>query len=455
MEIVDLTETNFEEMVIKSENMWLVIFFPSEWSEYIHNSKRFDDFEPNWKVAAMKLKNKVRFGAIEATKYVKLANKHGFRPKIDFSELPFTLYFPIGKDKNPKEYDGGLTGNDIIAWSLQKYEKSLEKDNHEGSGNIDIITDDEDFDSSIEYYSYYDSVSGSGDYNPPEFTHSIYETQITEEDDKRLPKRIIQVAVNDDGNYHEHKIVYSLTGQGIHPDLPDQSKFDINKTTGEIYVLKPLDRDKPYGHSQWKFTVSAKWDNDKYQDIVANADVQINLKDINDNSPFFPQKIQYANITENGTTTGMVVMTMKAVDYDDLEEGTNARLKYTIEKNAISEHTGTPIFEIAEDTGVIRTVVCCLQREKKPDYSILIVAMDGGGLRGTGTASIKIQGSSLTKKETLIMVDERPDDNLEKTTQLTTSKFDSFELDIGSGSDNLVFYTYLYFSSLLLSNILL
>lgn len=33
-------------------------------------------------------------------------------------------------------------------------------------------------------------------------------------------------------------IVYFLTGQGIDPDNPANSKFDINRTTGEIYVLK-------------------------------------------------------------------------------------------------------------------------------------------------------------------------------------------------------------------------
>ena len=32
--------------------------------------------------------------------------------------------------------------------------------------------------------------------------------------------------------------MYFLTGQGIDTDRPDQSKFDINKTTGEIFVLK-------------------------------------------------------------------------------------------------------------------------------------------------------------------------------------------------------------------------
>lgn len=178
----------------------------------------------------------------------------------------------------------------------------------------------------------------------------------------------------------EHNIVYFLTGQGIDAEQPDQSKFDINRTTGEIYVLKPLDRDEPGGRPQWRFTVFAQ--DDGGNGLVGYADVQVNLKDINDNAPLFPQGIYYGNVTENGTA-GMMVMTMTAVDYDDAEEGTNAKLKYSIEKNVIDEHTGTPIFEIEEETGVIKTAVCCLDREKTPDYSIQVVAMDGGGLKGT------------------------------------------------------------------------
>lgn len=79
----------------------------------------------------------------------------------------------------------------------------------------------------------------------------------------------------------------------------------------------------------------------------------------------------------------MVVMTMTAVDYDDPNEGTNAKLVYSIEKNVIEEETGQPIFEIEPETGVIKTAVCCLDRERTPDYSIQVVAMDGGGLKGT------------------------------------------------------------------------
>ena len=78
-------------------------------------------------------------------------------------------------------------------------------------------------------------------------------------------------------------------------------------------------------------------------------------------------------------------MTMTAVDYDDPNEGTNAKLTYSIEKNVIDENTGMPIFEIESETGVIKTAVPGLDREKTPDYSIQVVAMDGGGLKGPFT----------------------------------------------------------------------
>jgi hypothetical protein len=46
------------------------------------------------------------------------------------------------------------------------------------------------------------------------------------------------VTATDGDKDREQNIVYFLTGQGIDPDNPANSKFDINRTTGEIYVLK-------------------------------------------------------------------------------------------------------------------------------------------------------------------------------------------------------------------------
>lgn len=49
---------------------------------------------------------------------------------------------------------------------------------------------------------------------------------------------MIQVTATDGDKDRQQNIVYFLTGQGIDPDNPANSKFDINRTTGEIFVLK-------------------------------------------------------------------------------------------------------------------------------------------------------------------------------------------------------------------------
>uniref|UniRef100_T1J0L7 Neural-cadherin n=1 Tax=Strigamia maritima TaxID=126957 RepID=T1J0L7_STRMM len=258
--------------------------------------------------------------------------------------------------------------------------------------------------------------------NPPVFDRPTYETQITEEDDRNLPKRVLQVTATDGDRDRPQNIVYFLTGQGIDDTDRANSKFAINTTSGEIYVLKPLDRDQPDGRPQWRFTVFAQ--DESGEGLVGYADVVVNLKDVNDNAPFFPQGVYIGNVTENGTA-GMVVMTMTATDYDDPNEGTNAKLKYSIEKNVVNE-SGKPIFEIDEDTGVIKTAVCCLDREKTPEYSIQVVATDGGGLKGTGTATIKVKDindmpPSFTKDEWYAEVPETEGDNIPEQPILVVS----------------------------------
>ncbi|XP_047118486.1 neural-cadherin-like [Schistocerca piceifrons] len=196
-----------------------------------------------------------------------------------------------------------------------------------------------------------------------------------------------------------------------------------------IFSFQPLDRDKPDGRPQWKFTVFAQ--DEGGQGLVGYADIQVNVKDINDNAPSFPKTTYFGNVTENGTA-GMFVMSMTAVDYDDPDEGTNAKLTYTIEKNVIEEEAGVPIFEIEPDTGIIKTAVCCLDREKTTDYAIQVVAIDGGGLKGTGTASIKIQDVNdmsphFTKKEWFCEVEETDSRNIPEEPILTVSVRDEDE----------------------------
>ncbi|GFY53891.1 neural-cadherin [Trichonephila inaurata madagascariensis] len=255
----------------------------------------------------------------------------------------------------------------------------------------------------------------------PKFSQSLYQTHILEEDSDGLPKRILKVHATDGDLDRNSEIIYFLTGQGIEERV-ENSKFAINDTSGEIYVLKPLDRDLPHGRSQWRFTVYATDEGGK--GLVGYADVLVNLKDINDNAPFFPQAIYTGNVTENGTA-GMTVMTMTATDYDDPNEGSNAKLKYTIEQNQVNENHEL-IFAIDQDTGVITTAVCCLDREAISEYTIKVVATDGGGLQGTGTATIKVKDINdmppvFTKKEWYVQVDETEGDDIPELPILVVS----------------------------------
>ena len=79
---------------------------------------------------------------------------------------------------------------------------------------------------------------------------------------------------------------------------------------------------------------------------------------------------------------GSSVIKVEATDHDDPREGQNAQLTYSLEKNVIDESSGSPILTIHTRTGLITTALCCLDREKTPQYEIQVVATDGGGLKG-------------------------------------------------------------------------
>uniref|UniRef100_A0A182HYX4 Uncharacterized protein n=1 Tax=Anopheles arabiensis TaxID=7173 RepID=A0A182HYX4_ANOAR len=102
--------------------------------------------------------------------------------------------------------------------------------------------------------------------------------------------------------------------------------------------------------------------------------------------------------------------------------------------NAIEEDTDLPIFDGNPDTGLITTAVCCLDREKTPDYSLQIVATDGGGFKGTGTASIKVKDLNnippqFTKDEWFVEVEETNGSVLSEAPILTVTVNDDDEIN--------------------------
>lgn len=118
----------------------------------------------------------------------------------------------------------------------------------------------------------------------------------------------------------------------------------------------------------------------------------LEVQDVNDNTPFFPcpalevDGCFVAQVLEN-SPADTSVMEMHAMDLDDPNEGKNAMLTYSIIKNVHNE-INLNLFSINASTGTIYTVLRSLDREVEERYLVVVEARDGGGLAGTGTATI-------------------------------------------------------------------
>ncbi|XP_068245433.1 putative neural-cadherin 2 [Palaemon carinicauda] len=151
---------------------------------------------------------------------------------------------------------------------------------------------------------------------------------------------------------------------------------------------------------------------------VAEAVVTVVVKDINDNAPTFPHATIFGEVQENGPID-LSVAVVSAWDADDEAEGTNALITYSIEKNVIEERSGQAIFAVHPETGLVHTAICCLDRETTPEYHIQVVAVDGGGLKGTVVvrlADINDNSPRLTRELWKVEVNETwasgPPDNM-------------------------------------------
>lgn len=111
-DVVELTDSNFEKLVMRSDDMWLVEFF-APWCGHCKN------LAPHWKRAAGELKGKVKLGAVDATVHQTLAQKYGIQG------YPTIKYFAAGPKSQPEDYDGGRTADDIVAWATERHDVNL------------------------------------------------------------------------------------------------------------------------------------------------------------------------------------------------------------------------------------------------------------------------------------------------------------------------------------------
>nr|XP_019957539.1 PREDICTED: cadherin-2A-like [Paralichthys olivaceus] len=197
-----------------------------------------------------------------------------------------------------------------------------------------------------------------------------------------FPQELVRIRSDHDKN---RSLRYSVTGPGA--DQPPTGIFIIDPISGELSVNKPLDRE----HIS-NFHLRAHAVDLNGNQVENPIDIVINVIDMNDNRPEFTHQIWNGSVPE-GSKPGTFVMTVTSVDKDDPKTA-NGMLRYKI----LSQNPESPtsnMFTINNKTGGIITVAAGLDREKVPQYTLIIQAtdMEGNpmyGLSNTATAVIRV-----------------------------------------------------------------
>nr|XP_020455556.1 cadherin-1 [Monopterus albus] len=198
-----------------------------------------------------------------------------------------------------------------------------------------------------------------------------------------FPEYVSHIRSNEDKN---KKIIYSITGPGA--DQPPLGLFFMNKDTGRLYVTQPLDREK---QAEYRFLAHA------VAEGVGNAEtpmeIVVNVIDQNDNNPVFTQDI-FLGVVPEASPKGFEVITVVATDEDDPSTN-NGVIRYSI-LSQDPPFPSDPLFEINTVTGVIRVSGHGLDREKYPQYTLMVQVadMEGKGLAGQAKVILTVTDSN-------------------------------------------------------------
>ncbi|XP_026212751.1 cadherin-1 [Anabas testudineus] len=190
-----------------------------------------------------------------------------------------------------------------------------------------------------------------------------------------FPLKISQIRSSED---KIKKIYYSITGPGA--DQPPAGLFTMDRLTGVLYVTQPLDREK-----QAKYMFQAHAVAESSGNAEEPMEIIVNVIDQNDNKPVFSQDTYLGDVPES-SLAGFEVITVTATDADEPNTD-NSDIRYRI----ISQHPQLPsdfLFVINPVTGVIRVNTPGLDREKYPQYTLVVHAVDGMGEGSHGEAKV-------------------------------------------------------------------
>lgn len=201
--------------------------------------------------------------------------------------------------------------------------------------------------------------------NPPVFGRAEYIVALNE--GAAGGTEILRVTATDPDSAPYAEVQYSISSG-------DEMKlFSVDQWTGALKLQRPLDRESRTSHV---VIVQASDGHGHF----ALAPVSVEVKDINDNRPYFPIATLTASIRENQPPNSAVTV-LHAIDYDT---GVYGQLKYHI-----VDHTG--LFLVDQNSGEVRAKQT-FDFEKDNSFNFIASAVDAGNNSATVTVQVYVTG---------------------------------------------------------------
>ncbi|XP_078250090.1 protocadherin Fat 1 isoform X4 [Pogona vitticeps] len=208
--------------------------------------------------------------------------------------------------------------------------------------------------------------------NPPVFEYREYSATVSEA--AMTGMEILQVYAASRDIEANAEITYSIVSGNEH------GKFSIDSKTGALFIIGSLDYES---FPEYYLTVEATdGGTPSLSDVVT---VNINVTDINDNSPVFSQDTYTAVISEDAEVEQSVITVIAA----DADGPSNNHIRYTI----IDGNQGNP-FTIDPTLGEVK-VARPLDREKISGYTLTVQASDNGSPPRINTTTVNIDVSDV------------------------------------------------------------
>ncbi|XP_074650258.1 protocadherin-9-like [Tubulanus polymorphus] len=205
--------------------------------------------------------------------------------------------------------------------------------------------------------------------NAPVFTRRTYTATTTE--NNKLGVFLLQVQADDQD--------VGLGGSVRYEVAPDGAGLVTVNQEGEIYASTVFDREQ---YDEIIFHVLAI-DNGEVP-LSATATVMLRIVDKNDNAPYFLDDYTF-NVSENASPQ-VIIGKVEARDHD---LGKNQEVDFRLINNEKSDDDASEYFEVTRK-GIVMTRKR-LDREHKPEYHLIIQAVDRGDKPQTSTTTVKVK----------------------------------------------------------------